>query len=209
MPIPLADLPLPPDDAPLPRDVRAFLREADRRIERFHTDRSVPAFVASDFTRAYGALKAVASDYVAPGNLFCEWGSGFGVVTCLAAMLEFEAYGIEIDPELVDEARQLADDFGLSAEFVCGSFVPRGGESLLAAADEYSWFTPESGSTAEEMGLDADDFAVVYAYPWPDEEGAVERLFERYAAAGAILVSYHGGEKVRLRRKIAAKRRRR
>src|SRR2546423_1671474 len=80
---------------------------------------------------AFGALQALAESALAPGGRFCEWGSGFGVVTCLAAMIGFDACGIEIEPDLVAAARRLAADFDLSAEFVCGSFVPRGGEACL------------------------------------------------------------------------------
>src|SRR5438128_1925401 len=63
----------------LPGDVRAFLREAERRIERFQRDHLIPGFVASDFPRAYGVLHALNDAAAAPGRLFCEWGSGFGV----------------------------------------------------------------------------------------------------------------------------------
>ena len=81
----------------LSRDVRAFLREADRRIEVFQRECHVPGFVPSDFPRAYALLTALTVGPVTPGNLFCEWGSGFGVVACLAAMLDFDASGIEIN----------------------------------------------------------------------------------------------------------------
>ena len=104
-----------------PRAVRAFLREADRRIERFRRDRHVPGFVPSDYAKAYAVLRALAAGDRAPGRLFCEWSSGFGVVACLAAMLDFDASGIEIEADLVDAARQLAEDFGLPVAFACGS----------------------------------------------------------------------------------------
>src|SRR5262249_11725387 len=110
--MPLVDLDVPVGEAELPDDVRAFLRAADRRIERFGRDVRAPGFVPCDFAGAYGVLQAVAAAGLAPGNLFCEWGSGFGVVACLAAMLNFDACGIEIEGELVDAARRLADDFG-------------------------------------------------------------------------------------------------
>ncbi len=199
--MPLVDLTLSINAAPLPRDVRAFLREADRRIERFQIERTIPGFVPSDFARAYGALRALAAGDVARGNLFCEWGSGFGVVACLAAMLDFDAYGIEIEDELVDAAQRLAEDFGLPVEFVCGSFIPRGGAACLDAGDEFAWLTTDEGNPLEELGLDPEDFDVVFAYPWPDEEDVVAALFERHAGAGALLVTYHEGENLYLRRK--------
>jgi hypothetical protein len=42
---------------------------------------------------------------------------------------------------------------------------------------------------------------VVYAYPWPDEEGLVEELFEGHARPGALLMTYHGERGPWLRRK--------
>src|SRR6266852_9193939 len=122
--MPLADLDLLISRTPLPSDVRSFLREAERRIERFHLTSPIPAFVPSEFEFTYSVLQALASATPAFGGLFCEWGSGFGVVACLAAMLEFDACGIEIDGTLVAEARQLADDFDLPVQFVRGSFIP-------------------------------------------------------------------------------------
>ena len=109
--MPLAEVPYPEDDAPLPPDVRRFLRDADRRIEDFLYSARVPAFVPSDYPSAYRILKALNDHPVARGNRFCEWGSGYGVVTCLAAMLGFEAVGIEIDAGLVDCARRLAEAY--------------------------------------------------------------------------------------------------
>src|SRR5262245_43385985 len=103
--MPLVELDVPVGQSGLPSDVIAFLREADERIERFHVAGRVPAFVPGDYHGAYVVLRALAQAELAPGTLFCEWGSGFGVVTCLAAMLDFSAHGIEIEGELVDAAR--------------------------------------------------------------------------------------------------------
>ena len=55
----LTDVKFPFDDAPLPADVRAFLREADRRIDEFQRHARVPGFVASDFPRVYQDARAI------------------------------------------------------------------------------------------------------------------------------------------------------
>jgi hypothetical protein len=199
----LVNLPLPIDKGPLPREVRAFLREAGRRIERFQRERHIPGFVPSNFGRAYWALRGLAEAGAARGDLFCEWGSGFGVVACLAAMLDFDAYGIEIEGELVDAARLLAADFHVPVAFVRGSFIPKGSAACFQRGDGFAWLTTSEGHTEEELGLGLADFDVIFAYPWPDEERVTAALFEQQAGAGAALLTYHGENDVRLRRKRA------
>jgi hypothetical protein len=196
----LRELDLPPSPV-LPDDVRAFLRDADRRIERFQRECRAPGFVPSDFPRAYGILRALMESGAAPGPLFCEWGSGFGVIACLAAMLGFDAHGIEIEVDLVDAARRLADDFDLPVEFVCGSFIPPEGETCLGADNEYAWLCTRADRTEDELGLAPADFDVVFAFPWPDEEYVIPALFDRHAAPGAVLVTYHEAAEFRVRRK--------
>src|SRR5947207_463559 len=98
----LVELSVPEVGGEVPRGVRAFLAEADRRIEQFLLTARAPAFVPGDYAGAYRVLRAVAEADVARGTRFCEWGSGFGVVTGLAAALDYEAYGIEVEGELVD-----------------------------------------------------------------------------------------------------------
>jgi hypothetical protein len=199
--MPLVDVELPIGELTVPRDVRAFLREAERRIEQFQTTGRSHGFVPSDYAGAYGVLTAVAAANLAPGSRFCEWGSGFGVVACLAAMAGFDACGIEIEADLVDAARRLADDFDLPVQFARDSFIPAGGEACVDAGGAFAWLTTDTGGAEEELDLAPDDFDVIFAYPWPDEERVTADLFRRYAAVGALLVTYHGGEGFRLRRK--------
>src|SRR5262249_27623896 len=183
----------------LPADVRALLREATKRIRRFQRAHRIPAFVSSDHQGAYHALRALTKGDLLAGDQFCEWGSGFGVVACLAAMLDFDACGIEIEEELVDAAQQLADDFGLPVEFIRGSFIPKGGDPCQHTTEEFAWLTPDESTTHEELALGTDDFDVIFAYPWPDEEQLTENFFEFHAAVGAVLVTYHESGDFRLR----------
>jgi hypothetical protein len=204
----LTQLKIPVGRSPLPSDVQALLREASRRIDRFlRSHHCIAAFVPSDFRATYAALQALVEADVAPGELFCEWGSGFGVVTCLAAMLGFDARGIEIEPELVHAAQELADDFDLPVEFHHGSFIPPGGEHYLSLGSGFSGLTPTEGHAHEDLGLAPEDFDVIFAYPWPDEEQSIEDLFAHYAGAGAVLVTYHGMGVPRLRQKARGRRR--
>jgi len=186
----------------LPEEVRRFLHEADERIARFQQESRVPAFVPSDYPGAYRVLAAVADSPLARGMQFCEWGSGFGVVTCLASMVGFDATGIEVSPELVEAARMLAEDADLPVEFACGSFVPPGGDDRVHSIGEYAWFTTESDYAYNDLGLDPSDMDLIFAYPWPDEEGMLGEIFCRYAGHGALLASYHGAGEFRIRRKL-------
>ncbi len=194
-------------EAGIPPDVKRFLREADQRIDDFQVWSRVPAFVPCDFEGTYRVLRALADSNLARGMRFCEWGSGFGVAACLAALAGFDSCGIEIDGELVAHARQLAEDFDIDVEFVRGSFIPPGGEDRVYSAGQYAWFTTDADSAYEELDLDADDMDVIFAYPWPDEEFVTTELFDRYAGAGAVLVTYHGGDDFRVKRKMPKRRR--
>jgi hypothetical protein len=203
----LIDLPSFPEEPNAPANVRRFLREAGRRADRFCHEYRLPAFVPSDFARAYLALRALERSGQLTGRWFCEWGSGLGVTACLAALLEFDAWGIEIEGELVDGSRRLAADFDLPVEFVCGSFIPAGGHVFAEAAAACAWMTGVAGGGHEEMGLGPEDFDVIFAYPWPDEERLTAALFEQYGREGAVLMTYEEVGGLRLRQKAAAGRR--
>jgi hypothetical protein len=204
--MPLIDLPPPlVGREAIPPDVLRFLREADTRIDDFQVGSRTPAFVAGDYEGAYHLLRALADSPLTRGNRFCEWGCGFGVIACLAAMLDFDACGIEIERDLITEARKLADDFEIPVEFVCGSYIPPGGEGRVYNGGNYAWLTTDADHAYAELGLDLDDMDVVFVYPWPDEEGVTGELFDRYGGDGAVLATYHGGDDFRLRRKARPK----
>ncbi|MFL5341588.1 MAG: class I SAM-dependent methyltransferase, partial [Gemmataceae bacterium] len=124
-----------------------------------------------------------------------------------AALLEFDAYGIEISSELVEAARELADDFDLPAEFIHGSFIPPDTPVQLER-NRFSWLATDGHPVRNETDLGPDDFNVIFAYPWPDEETALADLFDCHAMPGAVLLSYHGDSDLRLRRKVVRRSRR-
>jgi len=203
--VPLVDIELSNNRLSLPDDIAEFLREANLRVTQFLRNRPTRAtgFVPSDFTTVYHALQAITDENLSPGTSLCEWGSGFGVVASLAAMLEFAACGIEIEKDLVDASRRLAEDFGLPVEFVQGSFIPSGAESYAEEAyvdnnAKYSWLVTDMDDAYGELGLGPADFDVIFAYPWPGEEYLIMSLFEKYAAEDALLLIYDQFNSIRV-----------
>jgi predicted O-methyltransferase YrrM len=136
------------------------------------------------------------------GERFLEWGSGIGVVTCLAAQIGFDAVGIEIEASLVEIARRLATDHDIDVEFACGSYVPAGAEPLVDTVGEVTWLRTDRPDCYAELELDPEDFDVVFAFPWPGEEQVIFDLFASCAAVGTLLVSYHSQEGLRVQRKV-------
>ncbi len=200
----LINLDISPREEVLPDNVASFISEANDRIEQFvaaRLDEPVHGFVASDYPLVYNTLRTIVDVHLAPGDSFCEWGSGMGVVACLASLLGFDACGIEIDHDLANASQRLADDFDIAAEFAQGSFIPEGGDKCADEIVDFHWLVTNADSAYDELDLQPDDFAVIFAYPWPGEEHVIEQLFDRYASAGAVLVTYHGTEGIRIRRK--------
>ena len=138
------------------------------------------------------------------GDRFCEWGSGFGVVTMLAALREMESYGIEVEPALVSQAQQLAEDLQIDAEFAAGSFIPEGAEDALEFVEDIEHIDTDCPSAYYEWDLEIADFDLFFAFPWPGEHGFWEAVFDRYASDGALLLTYHGIESLKLQRRVSA-----
>ena len=205
--MPLIDIPLRPRERRLPRDVAEFLEEADHRIRTFikESEIAISGFVPSDFEPVFHALDAVVEQDLAAGDVFCEWGSGFGVVAMLASLMEFQCYGIEIEDGLVAGSRLLADDFDLPVDFVTGSFIPVGGEPIVEqlCSGPDVWLSPVSDDAYQTLGMEPRDFDLIYAFPWPGEEGVIAALFDEFASMGALLLTFDHIEGVRVRRKVA------
>src|SRR5687767_11949845 len=86
----------------LPANVTALIADAKQQILTIEEESraSIPAFVPSDFEVVYRALVAIQSGHLATGRRLIEWGSGLGVVTCMATWVGFDAVGIEIESKL-------------------------------------------------------------------------------------------------------------
>lgn len=181
----------PLDDALLARlgELRAEGRALFDRFERDVREREFHPFVPADYDRVLDTLVALRQ----PGLRFLELGSATGVITIMADMLGYEAFGIELDAELVSVARGLAERFGSGARFAAGSFLP----------DGYAWRPPGGDGRTGTIGSGAAaygelrhplaDFDVVYGYPWDGEEPMMHDLVARCGASGARLLLHGGG----------------
>lgn len=200
----LHDVSWRPSATPLDRASAAFLADAEARIDAFFEERwqePIVGFVPSDFARLWPALAAVREQELAPGNRFCEWGCGFAVVAGLAARLGFAAHGIEIERDLLDAARPLLAAHALDVALACGSFIPPGGERLAQIKAEMAWLITDGPDGHALLQREPDDWDVVFAYPWPGEEHVIERLFDRYARSGALLITWRTEKGARVQKK--------
>jgi hypothetical protein len=195
--------------------VARLIATCSRSWERFFADHGdqAPCFVPSVPERVWAVLAEVTRRQLPPTRVFCEWGSGFGTATCLAALLGYEAYGLEIDAELVRRSRAIAQRLGIPVTMLCTSFLPAG-YTASAGGDGAALVTPASGSahhdTAEARGplcYDGMDMAIAdiglfFTYPWPEERALMRQLFAAVARVGALLVLYHTDTDIRVWRKV-------
>jgi len=207
--VPLQSFDIAADPLPLPRDVAGLLADGTARIDRWLARPGTvhgAGFVPSDHEQVYRALRTLRR--LAPdARRFCEWGSGFGVVTGFAALLGFDAVGIECDAELVGLSRALLAAHRLDVEIVHGSFVPEAYARRERLSDLETRTVLSGPSAYDDMDLGIDDFAVVFAYPWPTEEDQYKDVFLRHADWGAVLLTWSATEGMRGYRKVAKSRR--
>lgn len=195
----------------IPSEVAAVLAEADRRCDDFFDEglgRRYPRYLPSAPEVVYGAMLSLKEAGYLSGDVFCEWGCGFGVASCMASLMGFEAYGIEIEDELADRATQLAQDFELRVEILCTSYLPEGyeecdgvgGKDLLAPEA-----TTSRGETIETTpsyeGLDPFEVDLFFVYPWPGQEELMMDLFEAVSSEEAVLLIYHGDGEISAHRR--------
>lgn len=186
-------------DAVVGARLASLLEEGGRIWDRFQSEvrrlRFHP-FVASDYERVLPALLALRE----PGVRFLEWGSATGVITIMADLLGFEAYGIELDPELVETARNLAERSGSDARFAAGSFLPDGYEWKPHTGDGRLGTIGRGISGYPELGRGLEDFDLVFAFPWNGEIPIMRDLMKRRGRSGAALLLYHSTEGVQVYR---------
>jgi len=195
------------DQKTVPLKIERFLSDLSSEVERHRT--KVPAgyrgFVPSDYRKLYSVLQLIERNRLACGMKFCEWGSGIGVATMIASMVGFEAHGIEVDAGLVKVAEDLIQEHGLAVNIVCGSFVPEGMDDLIDSAfaenDGSISMVTEAVDAYAELGLEIDEFDIVFCFPWPTDETLTTEIFDRCASTGSLLLTYDEMSGFSLRRK--------
>jgi len=192
MPLELLDIPVCWD--PPPPEFLRIIEAGEKAWTQESTTKDhkrIPLLEHSNFYVAYHALNYIYASHLIDEYSFCEWGSGLGVVTCIAAQLGFNATGIEIESRLCKQARQLAAATGVSAQFIQASYREQ----------EFLPGTGDKPDTSLPFPLGGRESSVVYAYPWPAEESFIETLFSHTTLPSALLVSFHGGNQLRIARK--------
>jgi len=104
-------------------------------------------------------LGAYSIRFQGDASAICEWGSGLGIVTGLAELLGFGAFGIELDTELSRQSIQLLDSHHLNAPIYNEDYF----QSELRAG-------------------------FYYVYCWPSLMQATEKLFADIANAASVLL---------------------
>lgn len=203
------EIPSSIDSIPIPAGISARIELARERIQAFQDrwDRpQIEQFVAGDYDLVWQTLQWITDTVPRTGQRFLEWGCGFAVVSGLAAELGYDAIGIEAEIDLLQEGMKTIEQWKsidsnpTNVELIHGNFLPPGADSL---ADDPT--LPSLGHPLPEayskLGLNLDDFAIVYSYPWPGEDDFHELVFDRYAESGALLIQFCGPNDVRVSRK--------
>jgi hypothetical protein len=124
-----------------------------------------------------------------------------GIITVMADLLGYEAYGIEIAGRLVQSAREITVRYGSSARFAAGSFLPQGWEWRPRDGDGRLGTIGEGTSGYQGLGLPLGEFGLVYGYPSSGKEAMMLDSFRAHEASdGRHLLHLCSGESHLMRR---------
>lgn len=212
--MPIKEIDLKIEEKKLPEKVKNYLREANLRIDKlFETEknRKVPRFIPCNDELLYHWLSAIKDSDLCLGQVYCEWGSAYGVGTCLASLLGYESYGIEIEASLIEASKKLAEDSNISVTIIERDYMPEGFECYEGSGGA-ELIRPENFTYRERSGLrpsyegmdaDLDEVDLFFIYPWPGEQEFVLEFFQAIAADGALCLIYLGDDEFGLYQKTA------
>jgi len=188
----------------IPEEIEGLLAKADSLLQSYWDSwhrRPIEQYVACDFRDVWRAMQAVKTLNLPFGNLFCEWGCGFGIVTALASKLGWDAVGIEAEEFLVQQAQAFLRSEKIPAEIWHGNFLPPGSQGLAKRQANHASLFHQIPCVYPKVSLGVDDFATIFAYPWPGEDYFLKDVFRHYAADQAILVMFLGPYELEIYRK--------
>ncbi len=179
-------------------EMKSLWAESDAIWDQCREKLEFGGFVSADYLEIYHELVQLQGQVAT----VLEWGSGLGVVTIMASRLGFEAYGIEVEPLLVERSQAIAEKYGPEAQFAAGSFIP----------DHYQWDTEMVGNPSrtdfdtraayEDLDMELRDFDLVYAYPWPDEHALYLDIMRTCGGERSLFLSYDAREGATLSRNL-------
>lgn len=202
--MPLIELELEISEEPLSAEIAQWLVASRSRIELYwdhFPSKPLPQYIECDFDYVAAGLRECVDRDLIDGRLFVEWGCGFAVVTGLAALMGLDAIGIEAEPFLCEEGRKLLAKENITAEIWQGNFLPNGARKLAEDEDPLVSLTHRIPAAYEQNDMSLEDFAIVFAYPWPGEEHFLRAVFERYARTDALMLMFRGPYQIELYRK--------
>lgn len=192
------------DTDQLSPEITQWLVLARQRVSQYwdqFKSKPLPQYIECDFDLVAAGLQECVRRDLPDGKLFVEWGCGFGVVTGIASILGLDAVGVEAEEFLCGEGRALFERAGIQAEIWQGNFLPNGARDLADDEDPLVSLTHYIPAAYEEHDFTFDDFALVFAYPWPGEEHFLKLVFDRFARSGALMLMYRGPFMIELYRK--------
>lgn len=154
---------------------------SDEICSRTNDQQSIPQFEPADGRLSWSLLNSVVKQALPDRRpVFCELGSGIGLVTLLASLAGMHSTGIEIEEELFDLAQDFSEQFAIPASFINASIYPNDNPMPM---------------------IDYQKVDLFFAYPWPNQIVKMIGLFRQQASAGAVLVCYHGTHNYRVLRR--------